>query len=79
MQVVMAVLSYLYYNNYAAPVSSLSVGAVMSTVLQLDRKQQLLLFQKLGNLLAESDVVPERIAEQVQGLPTGAALPNLTS
>ena len=52
----MAVLSYLYYNNYAAPVNTLSVGAVMSTVLQLDRKQQLLLFQKLGNLLAEVEV-----------------------
>ena len=66
----MAVLSYLYYNNYAAPVSSLSVGAVLSTVLQLDRKQQLQLFQQLSNLLAERDVVPGRIAEQVSGLPT---------
>lgn len=68
-QVVMAVLAYQYYNSYAASVDTLSVGAVMSAVLQLDARQQLVLFQRLGNLLAASDMVPEQMAQQYQHVP----------
>ena len=62
----MAVLSYLYYNNYAAPVGTISVGSVMTLALQLDRKQQLALLQKLVNLLVEADAVPAQVLLQLQ-------------
>ena len=65
-QVVMAVLSYLYYNNYAAPTTTVSIGSVMTLALQLDRKQQLALLQKLVNLLVEADAVPAQVSQQLQ-------------
>ena len=68
MQVVMAVLAYQYYNSYAASVDTNSVGAVMSAVLQLDARQQLALFQKLGNLLAASNLMPNNVAQHIDAI-----------
>lgn len=70
MQVVMAVFAYQYYNSYAASMDTLSVGAVMSAVLQLDTRQQLVLFQRLGNLLASS-VEPEQQHRFLEGFDPG--------
>ena len=47
----MAVFSYVYFNNYVAKVEGMTVGAVMSAVLQLDDKAQQELYAKLGNML----------------------------
>ena len=69
----MAVFAYQYYNSYAATVDSMSVGAVMSAVLQLDTRQQLALFQKLGNLLAAINGVPDHELHRRQGFDPGPA------
>lgn len=58
MQVVMAVFSYLYYNNYIAKLASVSVGAVLNAVMQLDSKAQYELFSQLGNMLAAKRQIP---------------------
>jgi hypothetical protein len=50
-QVVMAVFSYVYFNNYVAKVEGMTIGAVMNAVLQLDDKAQQELYAKLGNML----------------------------
>ena len=77
----MAVLAYQYYNSYAASLDSTSVGAVMSAVLQLDARQQLALFQKLGNLLAASDLMPDNVAQHIDAIDQAAPAgrPVLTS
>ena len=54
----MAVFSYLYYNNYIAKLASVSVGAVLNAVMQLDSKSQYELFSQLGNMLAAKRQIP---------------------
>ena len=54
----MAVFSYLYYNNYIAKLASVSVGAVLNAVMQLDSKAQYELFSQLGNMLAAKRQIP---------------------
>lgn len=73
----MAVLAYQYYNSYAASVDTISVGAVMSQVLQLDTRQQVALFQKLGNLLAASDRVPLEVAPHVDAIEAAVGPTNI--
>ena len=60
-QVVMAVFSYLYYNNYIAKLDTISVGGVMGEVMRLDSQAQLELFQQLGNILAARAQIPGKI------------------
>lgn len=81
-QVVMAVFSYLYYNNYIAKLASVSVGAVLNAVMQLDSKAQYELFSQLGNMLAAKRQIPgKRIGEaclkitlQVESYPWDSVL-----
>lgn len=66
-QVVMAVFSYLYYNNYIAKLASVSVGAVLNAVMQLDSKAQYELFSQLGNMLAAKRQIPEGLIRDIIG------------
>ncbi|KAK9823657.1 hypothetical protein WJX72_004460 [[Myrmecia] bisecta] len=59
-QVVMAVFAYMYYNNYVAT-NSASVGSVLTKVMQLDPRQQLELFSKLGNMLAGEELLDQKL------------------
>ena len=44
--------SYLYYNSYVGAEVGVSVGSVLSSAVQLGRKEQLELWGLLANLLA---------------------------
>lgn len=44
--------SYLYYNSYVGAEVGVSVGSVLSSAVQLSRKEQLELWGLLANLLA---------------------------
>ena len=48
----MAMFSYLYYNSYVGAEVGVSVGSVLSSAVQLGRKEQLELWGLLANLLA---------------------------
>ena len=48
----MAMFSYLYYNSYVGAEVGVTVGSVLSSAVQLSRKQQLELWGLLANLLA---------------------------
>lgn len=66
-QVVMAVFSYLYYNNYIAKLENVSVGAVLNSVMQLDTKSQIELFSQLGGMLAAQHQIPEGMVRDIMG------------
>lgn len=66
-QVVMAVFSYLYYNNYIARLANVSVSAVLNTVMQLDSKGQYELFSQLGNMLAAKRQIPQGLIRDILG------------
>ncbi|CAK0783153.1 hypothetical protein CVIRNUC_006352 [Coccomyxa viridis] len=65
-QVVMAMFSYLYYNSYVGAEVGVSVGSVLSSAVQLGRKEQLELWGLLANLLAADDVVPQQLLGVVE-------------
>lgn len=44
--------SYLYYNSYVGAEVGVTVGSVLSSAVQLSRKEQLELWGLLANLLA---------------------------
>lgn len=64
-QMMMAIFSYLYYWNFVSK-PDLSVGAVMSSVLNLDNSQQIELFTKLGNLLVAEGLLPDEWSPTLQ-------------
>jgi hypothetical protein len=57
-QVVMAVFSYLYYNNYVAKLATVSLGTVLNSITQMDSKAQFELFNQLGSMLAAKRQIP---------------------
>ena len=61
----MATFSYLYFNNYVARESSLAVGGVLASMLQLGPDQQLELFSKLANILAGDELLPEDLVNDI--------------
>ena len=67
----MAVFSYLYYNNILAKMDTMSVGAVMNAVMQLDGKSQFELFSQLGNVLAAQHQIPEGMVHEILSVKNG--------
>ena len=65
LQVIMAVFSYLYYNNYIAKFDSISVESVMSSVMLLDPHARLELFNQLGSVLAAQQQIPSSMLQSV--------------
>jgi len=70
-QVVMAVFSYLYYNNYIAKLATVSLGTVLNSIAQMDTKSQFELFSQLGTMLAAK--------RQISGPPPPPCRPHPTS
>ncbi|KAL4435606.1 hypothetical protein ABPG77_002569 [Micractinium sp. CCAP 211/92] len=63
-QVVMAVFSYIYYNNYVSK-SAHSVAAVMSAALKLAPPQQLEVLERLANVLVGQQVLPSGLGDAI--------------
>ena len=62
----MAMFSYLYYNSYVGAEVGVTVGSVLSSAVQLSRREQLELWGLLANLLAGMSpptLVPDRAKE----------------
>lgn len=64
-QVVMAVFSYLYYNNYVAKLATVSLGTVLNSITQMDSKAQFELFNQLGSMLAAKRQIPEGLIREL--------------
>ncbi|KAK9852860.1 hypothetical protein WJX84_005122, partial [Apatococcus fuscideae] len=63
-QVVMAVFSYIYVKNWVAR-PSLSLGAMLAAVLQLDQTSKLELFSSLARSLAKDKALPEAFLREL--------------
>lgn len=61
----MAMFSYLYYNSYVGAEVGVTVGSVLSSAVQLSRREQLELWGLLANLLA--GMLPPLISDRVKG------------
>ena len=64
-QIVMAVLSYMYYNHFVDH-EVLSVATALNWVMRMPDRQQLELFERLSVLLAGEDLIPDALSGSVQ-------------
>ena len=60
----MAVFSYIYVKNWVAR-PSLSLGAMLAAVLQLDQTSKLELFSSLARSLAKDKALPEAFLREL--------------
>jgi phosphatidate cytidylyltransferase len=67
----MAMFSYLYFNSYVAREVGVTVGAVLSAAMQLDRAEQLELWGLLANMLAADQIVPGQLLGHVERTVAG--------
>lgn len=63
-QILMAMFSYLYYWNFVSK-PELTVGSVLALAVKLDPLQQSQLLGKLANLLSAQDLIPARLADEI--------------
>ena len=63
----MAVFSYIYVKNWVTR-PSLSLGAMLAAVLQLDQQSKIALFSSLARSLAGDKTIPDSLLKELSNL-----------